>query len=94
METVTATEFARNVGKTLDRVARNREEVVIERHGEPIARIVPIQAASSQPVPMDTLAFLKSLQGTLTAEEAEAFKADIAAAFPDTVDEWKRSWES
>jgi prevent-host-death family protein len=40
MNTVTALEAKTRLGELLDRVARG-EEVVITRHGKPVARIVP-----------------------------------------------------
>lgn len=43
METVvTATELARKLGHTLARVQYLHESFVVEKHGQPVARVVPI----------------------------------------------------
>jgi prevent-host-death family protein len=39
---VSATEAAKTLAVLLDRVRARSEEIVIERHGKPIARLVPI----------------------------------------------------
>ena len=41
MKTVTATELARNLSRVLDRLAVEGEEVVIERNGQEVARLLP-----------------------------------------------------
>lgn len=41
MSTMTATEFAKNIKKTLDRLEFGREEIVIVRNNHKIARIIP-----------------------------------------------------
>ncbi len=41
MQTVTATDFARNFRVMLDRVEFRREELMIVRNSHPVARIVP-----------------------------------------------------
>lgn len=41
MQTVTATELARNLRQILDRLAIDSEEIVIERNHQPIGRLLP-----------------------------------------------------
>jgi antitoxin (DNA-binding transcriptional repressor) of toxin-antitoxin stability system len=41
LKTVTATELARNLSRVLDRLAIEGEEVVIERNGQEVARLLP-----------------------------------------------------
>ncbi len=41
MKTVTATELARNLSRVLDRLGVEGEEVVIERNGQEVARLLP-----------------------------------------------------
>ena len=41
MKTVTATDLARNLSRVLDQLAVEEEEIVIERKGKQIARLVP-----------------------------------------------------
>ena len=41
MKTITATDLARNLRRVLDRLAVEGEEVVIERNGEQVARLLP-----------------------------------------------------
>jgi len=47
MNTVTAFEAKTHMGKLLDRVAKG-EEIIITRHGKPVARIVPEGRASAE----------------------------------------------
>ncbi len=47
METkISATELARNLGDVLGRVRYRRDVFVIERNGEPVARLAPLAASS------------------------------------------------
>ena len=41
MKAITATELARNLSRILDRLAVEGEEVVIERNGQEVARLLP-----------------------------------------------------
>jgi len=41
LKTVTATELARNLSRVLDRLGVEGEEVVIERNGQEVARLLP-----------------------------------------------------
>ena len=41
-KTVSAFDARRKFGKVLDRVAGGRDSVIVERHGEPVAAVIPI----------------------------------------------------
>ena len=41
MQTITATELARNLRQILDRLATESEEIIIERNHQPIGRLLP-----------------------------------------------------
>jgi prevent-host-death family protein len=45
MRTITATEFKAKCLKLLDEVQRTGEELVVSKHGKPVARVVPHNAA-------------------------------------------------
>ena len=42
---ITATELARKLGDVIGRVRYRRESFVVERNGEPVARLVPMATA-------------------------------------------------
>jgi len=44
---ITATELARNLGDVLGKVRYRREVFIVERNGEPIARLVPLAATAA-----------------------------------------------
>lgn len=84
METISATELARNTREVLDRVASRGETVVIERNRTLIAQIVP---------PERTMTALQALAGlalpVLTPAQASAWQRDCRQDFTDTVrDPW------
>ena len=41
--TIRATDLARNLGDVLSRVRYRRDSFVIERYGNPVARVVPVE---------------------------------------------------
>jgi prevent-host-death family protein len=43
---ITATELARRVGSVLGRVRYRGDSFVVERNGEPVARVLPVAGAS------------------------------------------------
>jgi prevent-host-death family protein len=45
MRTITATEFKAKCLKLLDEVQRTGEELVVSKHGKPVARVIPQNAA-------------------------------------------------
>jgi prevent-host-death family protein len=45
--TVTATELARNLGDILGKVRYRHETFIVERNGEPIARLVPLSSRNA-----------------------------------------------
>lgn len=44
MRTITATEFKAKCLKLLDEVQRTGEELVVSKHGKPVARVIPQNA--------------------------------------------------
>jgi antitoxin (DNA-binding transcriptional repressor) of toxin-antitoxin stability system len=71
MRIMTAEDFTRDVCGVLDRFERDKEEVVILRDNQPIARLVPggrLMAAREA---------FAGLGGILTDEEGEAWLRDI-----------------
>jgi prevent-host-death family protein len=83
MQTITATELARQTRQILDTVARDGEAVIIERNNMPVARLVP-------PEPLMTAAqALAGLPTTLTPQQARAWLNESRADFDDRVrDPW------
>lgn len=45
--TITATELARNLGDVLGKVRYRREVFIVERNGEPIARLAPLSMGAA-----------------------------------------------
>jgi antitoxin (DNA-binding transcriptional repressor) of toxin-antitoxin stability system len=84
METISATELARNTREILDKVASRGETVAIERNRTMIAQIVP---------PERTMTALQALAGlalpALTPTQASAWLKDSRQDFSDAVrDPW------
>ena len=87
MQTISATDLARNTREILDRVASRGETVAIERNHTLIAQIVP---------PVRTMTALQALAGLsglmppmLTTTQAAAWLKDSKEDFGDTVrDPW------
>lgn len=85
MQTISATDLARNTREILDRVATRGETVAVERNHALIAQIVPApltmtatQALAGLPFPM------------LTAAQAGAWLKDSQHGFDETV---RSPWE-
>ncbi len=83
MQTITATDLARNTRKILDAVAGRGETVLVERNHVAIARIVP-------PLPAMTASqALAGFQPLLTAEQAADWLRNSRNAFDEAVaDPW------
>jgi antitoxin (DNA-binding transcriptional repressor) of toxin-antitoxin stability system len=84
MQTISATDLARNTREILDRVASQGETVTIERNHSVIAQIVP---------PVRTMTALQALAGLalpmLTTAQAAAWLEDSKEDFGDVVrDPW------
>jgi antitoxin (DNA-binding transcriptional repressor) of toxin-antitoxin stability system len=80
MQTISATDLARNTREILDRVASRGETVAIERNHTMIAQIVP---------PVRTMTALQALAGLtppmLTMTQAAAWLKDSKEDFGDAV---------
>lgn len=70
MKTISATELARNLSAVLDRLAVEREELVIERNHRQVARLTP------GPGRLTALEALADLYRTLPEEAAAGWEAD------------------
>lgn len=82
-KTVGAFEVRRSFGKILQEVAAKGDRVVVERHGEPIAAVVPIdvynQWKRSRSDFFDRMRRV-SEQANLSPEEADQLAADAVKA--------------
>ncbi len=84
MQTISATDLARNTREILDRVATGGESVVIQRNHMMIAQIIPPERSMTAAQALTGLSF-----PTLTKEQASAWLRDSKAGFDDTVhDPW------
>ena len=77
--TVGAHEAKTNLGQLLDRVARG-EVIVITRHGEPIARLVPFQAEFDRAAVAENLEALSKLAARVSARSESMTLDEIRAA--------------
>jgi antitoxin (DNA-binding transcriptional repressor) of toxin-antitoxin stability system len=83
MQTISATDLARNTREILDRVASGGEAVAIERNRMMIARIVPPERT------MTAAQALAGLRPMLTPKQADAWLKDSKQHFDETVrDPW------
>ncbi|MBE3603317.1 type II toxin-antitoxin system Phd/YefM family antitoxin [bacterium] len=74
MKIITATELARKLSAVLDRMAIEREEIVIERNHRQVARLSPA------PGRLTALEALADLYRTLPEEAAAGWEADSRAS--------------
>lgn len=74
MKTITATELARNLSQVLDRLAVEREEIVIERNHRQVARLIP------GPGRLTALEALADLYRTLPEDAGATWEADSRAS--------------
>lgn len=83
MQTISATDLARNTREVLDKVANRGETVVVERNRVVIARIVPPERT------MTAAQALSGLPVMLTPSQAAAWLQDARGAFDEAVrDPW------
>ncbi|MBW1788149.1 MAG: type II toxin-antitoxin system Phd/YefM family antitoxin [Deltaproteobacteria bacterium] len=87
METMTATEFAKNLKRALDRLEFGREEIIIVRNNHKIARIIPGSPH------MTALEAMGDLYRTLPADAAEEWLEDSRLA-GNLRDEVRDPWDS
>ncbi len=74
MKTITATELARKLSAVLDRLAIEREEIVIERNHRQVARLTP------GPGRLTALEAMADIYRTLPEDAAAAWEADSRAS--------------
>lgn len=83
MDTITATELARDTRQILDRVAARGETFDIQRHQTTVARLVPAQRT------MTAAQALAGIRPMLVPRDAAAWLKDSRTAFGQTVpDPW------
>ncbi len=85
MQTVTATDFARNFRGMLDRVEFRHEELLIVRNNHPVARVTP------GPATMTAMEAFADLYQTLPAEAGRSWLTD--SRFDERSDEVRNPWE-
>jgi len=73
MKTITSTQLARNINKVLDRLAVEREEIVIERERRQVARLLP------GPEHLTALEAMRDLYRILPEDAAATWEADSRA---------------
>jgi antitoxin (DNA-binding transcriptional repressor) of toxin-antitoxin stability system len=69
---ITATELAKNLSDLLSRITYRGEEFVIERNGDPIAKLTP----PDQPAGVDLMEFIDELRGVPRPDDR--FAEDLA----------------
>jgi len=84
---MTATEFAKNIKKTLDRLEFGREEIILVRNNHKIARIIP---GSPHLTAIEAMA---DIYRTLTPEAAKDWWADSRLE-GKLVSEMRDPWDS
>jgi antitoxin (DNA-binding transcriptional repressor) of toxin-antitoxin stability system len=70
LKSITATDLARNLRRVLDRLAVEGEEIVIERNGQQVARLLPGPARQS------AVEAMADLYRTLPDDAAATWEAD------------------
>jgi antitoxin (DNA-binding transcriptional repressor) of toxin-antitoxin stability system len=84
MQTVSATELARNTREILDMVAGGGEIVMVERNRTVIARIAPPERI------MTAAQILAELRPAMTPEQARSWAKESRGTFDDAVrDPWE-----
>lgn len=79
---VGAHEAKTNLGQLLDRVERG-EAIVISRHGEPIARLVPFKEEANPSRVAECIAKLDSIADGIRARGKSLSQAEIKAAIDE-----------
>ena len=89
--TLTVTEAARNFADVVNRAYYRHEATTLLKNGKPVARIVPIAAASTMKTGKEIAAEMRESRPRLGVEEAESFEADLLRArteMPPLVSPW------
>lgn len=91
MGTASVTDVARNFAEYLNRVAYHGESFTLTRGGKPVAELVPVPRG----VRVEDLPAIFASLPKLSAEELDAFAADIDAGRPRASDDdFRDPWES
>jgi len=87
MVTMTATEFARNLSRVLDRLEQGGEEVAVVRNKRVVARLTPGTPG------MSAREAFSDLEGMLTSGEGAAWLEDCRRADRPLAEELSDPWE-
>jgi prevent-host-death family protein len=72
-KTVSAYEARRNFGKVLNEVAAKGDRIVVEKHGEPVAVVVPVEVYKQwQASRQQFFDWLRQVSERINADEQEA----------------------
>ncbi|MGY6630306.1 MAG: type II toxin-antitoxin system Phd/YefM family antitoxin [Wenzhouxiangella sp.] len=86
MQKVTATEFARNLRKVLDRIGETGEEYVVERGQRPVVKLSPVpEGRTAQEVMADLYRVLPEGAGDAWLQDAQR---DESALSDEVRDPW------
>jgi antitoxin (DNA-binding transcriptional repressor) of toxin-antitoxin stability system len=88
MQTITATELARNLRQVLDRLAVGGEEIIVERNQRPIARLLPV------PPRQTALEVMSDLYRTLPESAAQGWLEDGRGSDVSLDTEMRDPWAS
>ena len=86
MTTMTASDFARNISRVLDRMEHGGKEIVIVRNHRPVARLFP---GASEVKALDAFS---DLFGVLPEKEGEAWLSDMKSFDRPLSKELKDPW--
>ena len=75
LHTITAFDAKNRLGRLLDRVAAG-EELVITRHGEPVARLVPIDKQTAEPTNL-ALATFRAVRTSLAEAGTKVSRDEV-----------------
>jgi antitoxin (DNA-binding transcriptional repressor) of toxin-antitoxin stability system len=79
MQKVSATEFARNLRKVLDRISETGEEYIVERGKRPVVKLSPVpEARSAQEVMADLYRVLPDAAGDEWLDDARRGDARLS----------------
>jgi prevent-host-death family protein len=81
-EVVGAHDAKSNLGQLLDRVERG-ERIIITRHGEPIARLVPFEEKFDQAKVLENIAGLDALAARIARRGVAVTQASLRASVDD-----------
>lgn len=76
MQQMAAGQFKAQCLKLMDQVQQTHEEIVITKHGQPVAKLVPVESGSAQSI-LGWLQGSVDVTGDIIAPLDEAWEADV-----------------